>query len=109
MATSKWLAALTALIFVFTVPGSWLVGTRIALLAVGVLALLCYMSEDRTRPFATLLAILVGGSSLALIVQGLTLPASPAEPWLVLYVFAQTCVIVGNRGNVAHMLLRRAN
>lgn len=113
MAISKWIAAAAALLYVFTVPGTWLVGTRIALLAIGVAALLCYMSEERSRPAATGLAILIGGSSMAMIMQGLTnwaVLSMTAEPWLVLYVFAQTCVIVGNGGNMArsfHFLFHR--
>jgi len=97
----------TALFYVFTVPGSWLVGTRIALLSVGILAIMCYMSESRTRPFATLMAILLGGSSLAMIFQGFTnyvVLSASAEPWLVVYVFAQTCILVGNGGNTAKPL-----
>lgn len=100
-------AVLGCLIYVFSVPGTWLVGTRVALLAIGILALLCYMSEDRTKPFATLLAILIGGSSLAMIMQGFTnyvVLSASAEPWLVVYVFAQTCILVGNRGNTAKTL-----
>ena len=95
-----------ALVYVFSVPGSWLVGTRILLLSVGIVAILAYMSESRTKPFATTTAILVGGSSLAMIVQAFTnfvnLSAS-AEPWLVVYLFAQTCVLVRNGGNMAKL------
>jgi ABC-type enterochelin transport system permease subunit len=98
---------IAALVYVFTVPGSWLVGTRVTLLTVGIAAILSYMSEHRSRPFATLLAILVGGSSLAMVFQGITnyvtLSAS-AEPWLVVYVFAQTCILVCNGGNTARFL-----
>lgn len=101
---------IAALIYVFSVPGSWLVGTRVALLTVGILAILCYMSEHRTRPFATLVAILIGGSSLAMIFQGITnyvTLSGTAEPWLVVYVFAQTCIVVGNGGNTARFLPHR--
>lgn len=96
-----------AVVYVFSVPGSWLVGTRVTLLAIGILAILCYMSEHRNRPAATALAMLIGGSSLAMIFQGLTnyiQLSSSAEPWLVVYVFAQTCVLVGNGGNTAKFL-----
>lgn len=96
-----------ALIYVFSVPGTWLLGTRVTLLGVGILAILCYMSEHRNKPFATLIAILVGGSSLAMIFQGITsyVPLSAsAEPWLVVYVFAQTCIIVANGGNTARFI-----
>ncbi len=102
-----WSAIVGALVYVFSVPGTWLVGTRITLLSIGILALLCYMSEDRTKPFATLLAILIGGSSLAMIMQGFTnyvVLSASAEPWLVVYVFAQTCILVGNGGNTAKTL-----
>jgi ABC-type Fe3+-siderophore transport system permease subunit len=96
-----------AIVYVFSVPGTWLVGTRVALLGIGILAILAYMSEQRSRPMATVIAILIGGSSLAMVFQGLTnyfqLSAS-AEPWLVVYVFAQTCILVGNRGNTAKFL-----
>lgn len=110
MAIRNWLAAVAALIYVFTVPLQWLVASRVLLLLVGVLTLLCYMSDERSRPFATGLAIIVAGSSLALAFQGVTqLPSPGLEPWLLLYVFGQTAVIIGNRGNVAHMLLRRVS
>lgn len=96
-----------SLLYVFTVPGSWLVGTRVVLLSIGICAILCYMSEHRNKPFATLVAILIGGSSLAMVFQGVTnyvsLSAS-AEPWLVVYVFAQTCVLVSNGGNTAKFI-----
>lgn len=98
---------LLALVYVFTVPGTWLVGTRVTLLAIGIMAILCYMSEQRSNFLATALAILVGGSSLAMIFQGIThyiqLSAS-AEPWLVVYVFAQTCILVRNGGNTAKFI-----
>lgn len=101
------LGALLAIVYVFSVPGTWLVGTRVTLLAIGIFAILCYMSDHRNRPIATLLAMLIGGSSLAMIFQGLTnyiqLSAS-AEPWLVVYVFAQTCILVSNGGNTARFL-----
>lgn len=100
-------AVAIALIYVFTVPGTWLVGTRVVLLSIGILALLSYMSETRTRPFATLMAVLIGGSSLAMIFQGVTkhvVMSATAEPWLVVYVFAQTCILVGNGGNTAKAL-----
>lgn len=96
-----------SLLYVFSVPGTWLVGTRVTLLAIGILAILCYMSEHRNRPVATVLAMLIGGSSLAMIFQGLTnyiQLSSSAEPWLVVYVFAQTCILVGNGGNTAKFL-----
>lgn len=92
------------LVYVFSVPGSWLVGTRVALLSVGILAIMCYMSESRTRALPTVLAILVAGSSLAMIFQGLTnyiILSAAAEPWLVVYILAQTCVLVCNGGNTA--------
>jgi len=98
---------IVALAYVFTVPGTWLLGTRVALLGIGILAILCYMSEHRSKPFATAIAILVGGSSLAMIFQGLTnyiALSSSAEPWLVVYVFAQTCILVGNGGNTAKFI-----
>lgn len=101
------LGTILAIVYVFSVPGTWLVGTRVALLGVGILAILAYMSEQRSRPLATLIAILIGGSSLAMIFQGLTnfiQLSSSAEPWLVVYVFAQTCGLVGNRGNTAKFI-----
>lgn len=101
------LITLAALVYVFSVPGTWLLGTRVTLLAVGILAILCYMSEHRSKPFATLIAILIGGSSLAMIFQGITsyvaLSAS-AEPWLVVYVFAQTAILIYNGGNTARFI-----
>lgn len=99
-------ALVASLLYVFTVPGSWLVGTRIALLAVGIVAILSYMSEERTKPFATAMAILIGGASLAMIMQGFTnfvALSRAAEPWLVVYLFAQTCVLVRNGGNMAKL------
>lgn len=101
------LGTILAIVYVFSVPGTWLVGTRVALLGIGILAILAYMSEQRSRPMATVIAILIGGSSLAMIFQGITnyfqLSAS-AEPWLVVYVFAQTWMLVQSRGNTAKFL-----
>ncbi len=97
---------IAAMIYVFTVPGSWLVGNRIGLLAVGILAILSYMSDNRNKPFATVMAILIGGASMAMIMQGLTNfveLSRAAEPWLVVYLFAQTCVLVRNGGNMARL------
>jgi hypothetical protein len=95
-----------SLVYVFTVPGSWLVGTRIALLGIGIVAIVAYMSDTRERPFATFMAILIGGASAAMITQGLTnfvALSQAAEPWLVVYLFAQTCILVRNGGNMAKL------
>lgn len=99
-------STICAMVYVLSVPGTWLVVTRMVILAVGLFFVLAYMSDSRSKPFATLTAILIGGSSLALILQGFTnfvALSRTAEPWLVVYVFAQTSVLVRNRGNIARM------
>lgn len=104
-----WLFLALSLVYVFSVPGPWLVGTRITILAVGIFAILAYMSESRTQPFATAMAILIAGASLAMITQAFTnfvTLSAEAEPWLVLLLFAYTNVLLKSRGNLAKLFAR---
>ncbi|QBJ04550.1 hypothetical protein HOV23_gp023 [Pseudomonas phage Lana] len=87
--------------------GEVLLSIRIALHMVTFFSVICYSSEHRTRPFSSVLALLLAGTSLALAMQGYTgfaAIAANSEIWLVLFVGVVTILVVANGGNVAKVL-----
>jgi len=101
---APWVGLALTLIYVFSVPGHWLVATRIVILSVTIAMIMGYMSESRSRPLTTALAIIIAGASMAMIMQAFTnfvVLSAAAEPWFVLLIFAYTALLVRSRGNVA--------
>lgn len=87
--------------------GNVLLAVRIALHLVTTISIVAYSSENRTRPFSTILAICLAGTSLALATQGITefeALSRHAEPWLVMFVGAVAVIVLYNGGNVAKIL-----
>lgn len=87
--------------------GEVLLSIRILLHMITFFSVICYSSERRTRPFSSVLAFLLAGTSLALATQaysGFAAIAPNSEIWLVMFVAVVTILIVANGGNVAKVL-----
>lgn len=91
-------------LYAFSVPKDWLLGTRIILLVAIFFSIILYMDARRTKWVASVVALGLSGSSLAMVFQGATnfLNLSQnAEPWLVIFTGCVAALILPSGGNVA--------
>lgn len=91
-------------IYAFTVPKDWLLATRVVLLVATFFSIVLYMDTQRTKWVASVVALGLAGSSLAMVFQAATnfLNLSQnAEPWLVIYTGCVAALIIPSGGNVA--------
>lgn len=88
------------------VLGAAILTVRLFLHIVTAVSILLYMSESRSRPWPTVIAIIGGGCSLAAFFQGVgnyqsTIPRT--EPWIMGITFAFAAACIYSRGNMARI------
>lgn len=96
------LAAIT--LYAFTVPKDWLLATRVILLVATFFSIVLYMDAQRTKWVASVVALGLAGSSLAMVFQAATNffnLSQNSEPWLVIYTGCVAALIIPSGGNVA--------